>query len=166
MKLAITGLLLACASSASAQQRAVKVVDRQDSATGYTYVVPAHFNSQSNSSVNCYGDVTCSGSTTTTGSIAPSREISYQVRGATFTLLLPDGRAAVVNCESKYSPRGDYINRRSCRMPLVDNIQAEFHGDKAKLMWVVSLDGKKMQSETYRILAILERPKIEQGNPE
>jgi len=159
MRLVVAGLVLACAFSASAQKLDVKVINRQDSATGYTYVVPAHFNSQSNSNVNCYGDVTCNGSTTTTGSIAPAHEVSYQVRGATFTLLLPDGRAAVVNCESKYTPRGDYINRRSCRMPLVDNIQAEFHGDNAKLIWVISLDGKKKQSETYKILAILDKPK-------
>jgi hypothetical protein len=50
-------------------------------------------------------------------------------------------------------------NHRSCRQPLVDNIQADFHSDKAKLEWVVSLDGKKTQSETYRILAILEKPR-------
>ena len=161
MKLVIAGLVLACGSSAFAQRLDVKVINRQDSATGYTYVVPAHFNSQSNSSVNCYGDSTCNGSTTTTGSINPSREISYQVQGATFTLQLPDGRAAVVNCVSKYKPRGDYINRRSCRVPLVDNIQADFHGDNAKLMWVVSLDGKKIQSETYKVLAILDKPKNE-----
>jgi len=46
-------------------------------------------------------------------------------------------------------------------MPLVENIQAEFHGDKAKLTWVVSLDGKKTQSETYKVLAILEKPNDE-----
>jgi predicted metalloprotease with PDZ domain len=62
----------------------------------------------------------------------------------------------VVNCESKYQPKFDYINRRDCRMPLVDDIQAEFHGNTAKLSWAVSLDGKKMQSETYKVLAILE----------
>ncbi len=145
----------------TAQKFNVKIVDRQDSATGYTYTAPAYFNSQSNSNVNCYGDVTCNESTTTTGSISPPRRISYQVRGATFTIQLPDGRAAVVNCESKYAPRGDYINRRDCRMPLVENIQAEFHGDKAKLTWVVSLDGKKTQSETYKVLAILEKPNDE-----
>jgi hypothetical protein len=50
-------------------------------------------------------------------------------------------------------------NQRDCRKPLVDNITAEFHGDKAKLECVVSLDGKKMASETYKVLAILEKPK-------
>ena len=62
---------------------------------------------------------------------------------------------AVVNCVSKYSPKGDYINRRSCRMPLVDDIDVEFKGKDAKLYWVVSIDGKKIESETYTILAIL-----------
>ena len=82
-------------------------------------------------------------------------------RGATFTLQLPDGRAAVVNCESKFKERmaGARGNRRSCRIPLVDNIQAEFRGDNAKLVWIVSLDGKKTQSETYKIIAILDKPK-------
>jgi hypothetical protein len=87
------------------------------------------------------------------------------VRGATFTLQLPDGRAAIVNCESKFAEHfaGRAGNHRSCRMPLVENIQAEFHSDKAKLIWVVSLDGKKMQSETYKVLAILDKPKSDQN---
>jgi hypothetical protein len=67
----------------------------------------------------------------------------------------------VVNCESKFKERmaGPAGNRRSCRIPLVDDIEAEFHGDKAKLIWVVSLDGKKKRSETYKILAILDKGK-------
>jgi len=40
---------------------------------------------------------------------------------------------------------------------LVNNIEAEFDGDKAKLKWSVSIDGKKMQSETYTILAVLDK---------
>jgi hypothetical protein len=44
-------------------------------------------------------------------------------------------------------------------MPLVDSIQADFDGDNAKLIWPVSLDGKKMQSETYKILGILDSPR-------
>jgi hypothetical protein len=42
-------------------------------------------------------------------------------------------------------------------VPLVDAIQADFHGDKAKLEWNVSLDGKKKESETYKIVAILDK---------
>jgi hypothetical protein len=88
----------------------------------------------------------------------PAQQLSYHVRGATFSLQLPDGRVAVVNCESKYAPHGDYINRRSCRRPLVNDIVVEFDGDKAKLFWSVSIDGKKMESETYKILAVLDKP--------
>lgn len=166
MKLAIVGLILACAVPVSAQKLDVKIVNRQDNETDYTYVVPGHFNAQTNSNVNCGGDgsnVNCSGSAFTNGSSTPAHEVSYHVRGATFTLLLPDGRAAVVNCQSKFKERmaGAAGNHRSCRVPLVDDIQAEFHGDNAKLIWVVSLDGKKMQSETYKVLAILDKPKSE-----
>lgn len=87
------------------------------------------------------------------------------MRGATFTLQLPDGRGAIVNCESKFKERmaGPAGNHRSCRIPLVENIEAEFHGDNARLEWVVSLDGKKTQSETYKILAILDKPKSSQN---
>jgi hypothetical protein len=41
---------------------------------------------------------------------------------------------------------------------MVDNIEVDFRGENEKLIWPVSLDGKKMQSETYKILGILERP--------
>ncbi len=159
--------ILVCATSASAQKLAVKIVDRQDNDTDYTYVVPAHWFSNSNTNVNCGGsdaNVNCNGSTNTTGTITPAHQVSYHVRGATFTLQLPDGRAAIVNCESKFAEHfaGRAGNHRNCRMPLVENIDAEFHGDKAKLIWVVSLDGKKMQSETYKVLAILDKPKSDQ----
>jgi len=164
MKLSIAGLILVCASYASAQKLTVKILNRQDNETDYTYIVPGHFSSESNANVNCSGsdsNVNCNGSSTTTGLSTPAMQVPFHVRGATFTLLLPDGRAAVVNCESKFKERmaGPRGNRRSCRMPLVDEIQADFHGDNAKLEWVVSLDGKKKQSETYKILAILDKPK-------
>jgi hypothetical protein len=41
----------------------------------------------------------------------------------------------------------------------VDEFQAEFHGGSAKLSWNVSLDGKKSESETYKILAVVAAPK-------
>src|ERR1700693_6313748 len=155
MKLQLLGFLfLSSASLASAQKLDVKIVDRQDNETDYTYVVPGHFSSQANSNVNCnnsFNSVNCNGTTTTSGSSTPAHQVSYHVRGATFSLQLLDGRMAVVNCESKFAERmaGPAGNHRSCRVPLVDDIKAEFKGDKAKLVWVVSLDGKKMQSETY-----------------
>jgi hypothetical protein len=67
---------------------------------------------------------------------------------------------AVVNCDAKANWTVWHAGVwRSCRIPLVDAIQADFHGDKAKLEWPISLDGKKKQSETYRVLAILDKAK-------
>lgn len=125
--------------------------------------VPGGVFTESNSNANCFGvanSVNCAGSTTSTGTVTPPRQVSFSVRGATFSLLLPDRRVVVVNCESKFKERfaGPQGNRRSCRMPLVDEIQAGFDSDKAKLIWPVSIDGKKMESETYKILAVLNSP--------
>lgn len=80
---------------------------------------------------------------------------------------LTDGRIAVVNCESKFKERfaGPVGNHRSCKRPLVDDINVDFHGDKARLEWVVSLDGKKKDTETYKILAVLPKPKPGTGQP-
>jgi hypothetical protein len=144
----------------SGQKMRVKIIQRQNNETGYSGYVPGHSSSTSTSNVNCYAgssDVNCSGTTNTYGTNTGPREISYNVTGATFSLLLPDGRVAVVNCVSKYSPKGDYVNRRSCRMPITDDVEAEFKGKNAKLFWPVSLDGKKIESETYKILAVLDK---------
>lgn len=164
--LLLSFVIVFMAAPAFAQKFAVKIVNRQDNETEYTYVVPGYTTANSNTSVNCFGDVNnvnCNGTTRTTGSSAPAQQVSYRVRGATFSLQLPDGRVAVVNCESKFAEHfaGPKGNRRSCRMPLVDDIQAEFKGDKAKLEWPVSLDGKKMETETYKILAVLPKLKNE-----
>ena len=138
MKLVVAGLVLVCASSVSAQKLNVKIIDRQDKEDSYDYA--AVYNN-----------------------IAVGK--TFKVHGATFTLQLPDGRLAVVNCDSKFAEHmaGRAGNRRSCRAPIVDNIEADFKGDNAKLIWPVSLDGKKMQSETYKILGVLDKPKTEQN---
>ena len=127
--IAVAALILAGAASASAQKLTVKIIDRQDKEDTYDYA--AVYNN-----------------------VAVGK--SFKVHGATFTLQLPDGRLAIVNCESKFAEHmaGRVGNRRSCRTPLVDSIEADFNGDNAKLIWPVSLDGKKMQSETYKILGI------------
>jgi len=127
-------LTLAFAASASAQQLEVKIIDRQDKEDSYDYAA-------------VYNNVAV-GKT-------------FKVYGATLTLQLPDGRLAIVNCESKFAEHmaGAAGNRRSCHVPLVDDIQADFNGENAKLIWPVSIDGKKMKSETYKILGILDKPK-------
>jgi hypothetical protein len=162
----VSGLALAFIvhpSMAEKVELKVRIVDRQIHDTRYTYFVPAQFTSHSNSNANCFGTdatVNCSGSSTTTGTVTPARSGTFDVKGATFSLQLPDGRIAVVNCDSKFAENfaGRAGNHRDCRVPLIDEIQAEFDGDKAKLKWPVSIDGKKIESETYKILGILDKP--------
>jgi hypothetical protein len=149
-------------AGAEKQEMTVKIVDRQSHETHYTYVVPGYSTATANTNVNCFGagpTMNCSGSTTASGTNIPARSGSFDVQGATFTLQMPDGRIAVVNCQSKFAERmaGPAGNHRSCRMPLVDEIQVEFSGDKAKLKWPASIDGKKFDSETYKILGVLDK---------
>jgi hypothetical protein len=80
---------------------------------------------------------------------------NLNLRGATLTLVLPNNDSAVVNCVSKFHERmAGPGNVRSCRVPLVNTFEAIFDGDKAKLFWPTSLDGKKTESETYKIIAV------------
>ncbi len=171
-----------CSVMASGQTMSAKIVQRQNSETDYTYQISGHLRSTSNENVNCNansdGDsahANCYGSGTTNTTITAPQTISYSVTGATFALLLPDGRIAVVNCASKPDnglnatmtnmgagwdaatdgPSGRRPTRRSCRTPLVDDIQVEFKKSNAKLKWPVSIDGKKFESETYKILGVL-----------
>ena len=158
MKLAIAALVLVSATSASAQKVDVTIIDRYEDDTGYTYVVPGHPNSDAKANLNCNpaaNNAVCNGSMEASGTTTPEHKVSYHVRGTTLSLKLPDGRVAVVNCEGKFKERlaGPSGNQRNCRVPLVDNITAEFKkGDKAKLVWA---EGKKTQSETYNVLAFV-----------
>jgi hypothetical protein len=143
-------LLLFCLPSL-AQRMKVRIIQRSSSETTYNYVVPGFSNSNASGSLNCYGS-TCYGSTRSSGTSTSGYAGSYAVSGATFSLALPDGRVAVVNCDSKGWGRR---HRRSCRTPLVNDIEADFKGKDAKLIWPVSLDGRKTESETYKILTVL-----------
>ena len=127
MKTALAVLILTTLCAAQGKVN-VTVTARQDSNTSYSYAF-----------VN--GD---------TG-IAQNLNLV----GATLTLQLPNGDSAVVNCTSKFQERfAGPGNVRSCRVPLVDEFTADFNGDKAKLIWPVSLDGKKNATETYKIIAV------------
>jgi hypothetical protein len=144
----------------AAQTFDVKIINRQTSESGYSYVVRGTSQTNTNANAACNGTVNsaiCSGTANSTTTSTPAQARSYNVTGATLSLQLPDGRVAVVNCASKPN-MGFGTPRRSCRIPLVDNVQAEFDGDGARLKWPVSLDGKKIESETYKILAVLDKP--------
>jgi len=139
--LSVAGIVLTGTASVSAQKLDVKIINRQDSSQSYVY---ATFNS----------------TVAANSAFGTSAAATFQVQGATLTLQLPDNRIAVVNCQYKFAEHmaGAAGNRRSCHVPLVSEVQADFHGDDAKLTWIVSIDGKKTQSETYKILAVSDKP--------
>lgn len=153
MKFTAILAFLLCASSVAARKLPVKIIKRHYSETYYTYHLPANMYTSTTTNVD--------GPDTTTTTFTPGTQGSIKVRGATFSLLLPDGRIAVVNCVSKFKERflGPAGNRRSCRVPIVNNIEADFHRNKAKLIWPVSPNGKKKRSETYNVLEILAKSK-------
>lgn len=135
---------------ASAQKTSVSVLYRQASDSIYTAFVPGF---TSDTAVDCAADI-ANEACTMPRAAAPG-EPSLGVSGTTLSLLLPDGRVVVVNCLNKYSYRGTGINRRSCAMPLVERVEAQFNGQSAKLKWPVGSDGKKTESESYRVIAVL-----------
>jgi hypothetical protein len=127
--LILMSLALASLAFAGGKERVtVKVTERNDSNLAYSYAfVNASYGTAQN----------------------------LNLRGATLTLVLPNGDSAVVNCTSKFQERfAGPGNVRSCRVPLVNEFEASFDGDKAKLFWPTSLDGKKVESETYKIIAV------------
>ncbi|WP_152982552.1 hypothetical protein [Stenotrophomonas humi] len=154
--------VLAVAANVHAGERmTVTVIDRQDSAQDYAYSVPGISNSYTTGSAQCSGygsSANCSGTANTSTVSAPGFVGTYQVRGATLSLQLPDGRIAVANCAAKmnWSEWSNPSMYRSCRIPMSSTVSAEFSGDKVKLEWPVSIDGKKLQKESYKILAILD----------
>ena len=127
--LILMSLMVVCLASAGGNHRVpVKVISRNNSNVAYSYA----FVNRS------YG-------------LAQNLNLS----GATLTLVLPNGDTAVANCAGKFHERfSGPGNVRSCRVPLIDEFEATFDGDKAKLFWPTSLDGKKTESETYRIIAV------------
>jgi len=141
----------------AAERVSVKIVDRQNITSHYTSFDPGHSETRSTGTANCFGSgsyVNCSGNEKMVTTSTPAQTSTYELQGATFSLALPDSRIVVVTCDSKHV----FAKVRSCRMPTVNDIQAEFKGDKAKLFWPVSIDGKKLESETYKIINVIDRP--------
>ena len=84
MKYLATFLVAMFSTIALAQKLSVKVVDRRDNETDYSYVVPGHFSSYSNASANCIDNsysVDCNAHGTTNGFSTPAQAVPYHVRG-------------------------------------------------------------------------------------
>lgn len=142
--------------SAFAQKIEASVLYRQDSDNRYIAVVPGYSGPDADITGACMLDpdpANCPA----VDSTSARGEVNYMLVGTTLSLLLPDGRVALVNCVNRYSAKGNYVSRRSCGMPMVEHVEAEFIGQSAKLKWQVGTDGKKTESETYKVVAMLEK---------
>jgi hypothetical protein len=165
MRYAIANLLFACGAVEmvfAAEKLAVTIIDRHDSESSYSYVVPGRSITNTQANADCSkvaSNVNCSGGATSTTASTPAIAGTYAVSGSTMTLQLPDGRLVIVNCNNKPNhTEWTHSPVRSCRTPTIEKIEAEFDGGKAKLIWPAGIDGKKMQSETYKIITIIGAP--------
>jgi hypothetical protein len=142
--------------SASAQKIEASVLYRQESDSRYIAVVPGYSGPESDITGACLLDpdpANCPPVDADGSNGSPN----YMLIGTTLSLLLPDGRVALVNCQNRFSAKGTYINRRNCGMPMVPRVEAEFNGPIAKLTWTAGSDGKKTESETYKVVAMLNK---------
>ena len=149
------------APTATAQKLEATVLYRQNSDVNYFAVIPGYTSPVAENSPTCALDpdpTECS-PTGHNQLLSEQGEVTYNVVGTTVSLLLPDGRIALLNCVNKYSPRGNYVNRRSCGMPMSEHVQAEINGKTAKLKWTVGTEGKN-ESETYKVVALLDKQLI------
>ena len=163
MGLGMAFLLIAtCVQSVCAQKLDATVLYRQASDLNYFAVIPGYTVTPEEGGTDCSLEPlseACASPSRANGAIASQNQVAYNLVGTTLSLLLPDGRVALVNCVNKYSPKGNYISRRICEMPLVEHVEAELNGKNAKLKWPVGSDGKT-EAETYRIVAIFDKQLI------
>lgn len=144
-------------ASAAAQKVSASVLYRQDSDVLYHAVVPGYSGPNADITGACTLDpdpANCPDPQAGDAKGTPS----YMLMGTTLSLGLPDGRIALLNCVSRHSANGNYINRHSCGMPLTERVDAEITGQSARLSWMIGQNGKKTESETYRVVALLAKP--------
>jgi hypothetical protein len=148
--------MVSWASTVSAQKLDATVLYRQNSDDSYAAVIPRPDGSTPEGTIDCAADTTNEACVRPLQSATPGQPV-FNVTGTTVSLLLPDGKVAVVNCLNKYSFKGNYVNRRSCAMPLVAHVEADLNGQRARLRWPVGPDGRKTETETYKIVALLDQ---------
>jgi len=144
--------------SAAAQRLSVSVLYRQDSDVVYHAVIPGYSGPNADVTGACTLDPDPANCPDPRQDVASKGQPTYLLSGTTLSLGLPDGRIAVVNCVSRHSSNGNYINRHSCGMPLSEHAEAEFVGQSAKLSWTLGSSGNRIESETYKVVAVLSKP--------
>ena len=150
--------LVISVGTAAAQKLSVSVLYRQDSDIVYHAVIPGYSGPNADVTGACTLDPDPANCPDPGQDFASKKQPTYLLSGTTLSLGLPDGRIAVVNCVSRHSSNGNYINRHSCGMPLSERADAEFAGQSAKLSWTLVQNGNKVETETYKVVAVLSKP--------
>jgi hypothetical protein len=169
---AFAGLLFSGLASAAAGEKEtvpVSLLAQYYFTSQYQGQLPGSSSGQSSGQATCTAGgtvINCSSSGQSSGTVVPPRTTYDQATGAMFIVQAPDGRIAVVRCDSKYALHGDGINQRSCRFPPQRQFTAEFKGKDAKLRWSVGWDGKNTESETYAVIEVLSRDQWVNGGRE
>jgi len=159
LALGLAALSLAFSGAfATAQKMPVNVLYRQDSDIVYHAVIPGYSGPNADVTGACTLDPDPANCPDPKQINDVKGTPSYLLSGTTLSLGLPDGRIALVNCVSRHSANGNYINRHSCAMPLTERANAEFVGQSAKLSWTLNSDVRKTEFETYRVIAMLAKP--------
>lgn len=143
-----------CIRPVSAQKLEATVLYRQNSDSDYRPLVPGYSDPTTPDCAAELGNAECYDPSQAQAGSTP---VSYNVIGTTLSLLLPDGRVVVLNCQNKYSFGRTYIVRRNCGMPLVEHVEAEFRGTTARLEWPVGPESRKIESEKYTVVAVLDK---------
>jgi hypothetical protein len=152
-------LLLICVP-AVAQKLHVKVLEHSVNGTPFTKFVPgvSYSNGTTQANVNSYGN-TATGTATSSGTsiYTPPHTVQVVVGHVDMVLLLPDGRRVAVSCDDHFWGLTQ-AHQHYCKNPEVDEFEADFSGDKVKLKWGIGIDGKKTESETYRVGKVYPAP--------
>src|SRR5579863_7057220 len=128
-------LIATSVQTVCAQKLDATVLYRQTSDSNYFAVIPGYTVTPDEGGTDCSLEPlsdACASPSRANGAIASQNQVAYNLVGTTLSLLLPDGRVALVNCVNKYSPKGNYISRRICQMPLVPQVEAELNGKTAR----------------------------------
>ncbi len=157
----VAALLFAIAPNVAARALETKVTVLQSLNTTQTYqwFRPGYASSNctgratanaSGSSVSANGSLDCE------AYLRPPTSGTTRFTGHVLYLQLSDYRVIVVSCDRKVTWTDWNSMWRDCRLPQCTTCDATISGNKVKLSWPVSLDGRKKKGETYKIESVLQ----------
>jgi hypothetical protein len=138
-RMKLLALLLLISTAAFSEKIPVKVLKHTVDGKDLTRIVPGI----SVGSASSYSNTTSANVVT-----LPSHTQEITLNHIQMLLLLPDGRRVGVYCND-HPPKGRPLQIHYCKNPYVDELEAEFSGEKVKLIWNIGIDSKHKESETY-----------------